>query len=53
MFPWYNIPPTCGDIFPDASNRDCGTFDPISISVFHLSFDPSMHLFRKQLSLMP
>lgn len=37
---------TCGDIFPDASDRNGCTFYPISISILNYSLYPSMDLYR-------
>lgn len=36
---------TGGDIFPNASDRDGRTFDPIPVGVFNYSLDSSMDLF--------
>lgn len=36
---------TCGDIFPNASDRDGCTFYPISISIFNYALYSSMDLF--------
>lgn len=41
---------TCGDIFPDASDRDGCTLYPISVSIFNYSLYPSMDLYRQNRS---
>lgn len=39
---------TAGDIFPNASDRDGRTFDPIPIGVFNYSLDSSMDLIQRR-----
>lgn len=39
---------TGSDIFPDASDRDGRTFDPIPVVVFNYSLDSSMDLIQRQ-----
>lgn len=39
---------TGGDIFPNASDRNGGTFDPITVGVFDYALDSSMDLFQRR-----